>query len=119
MNAAEARQELAVQATASPSEVKSAYRRMAKLWHPDRFASDSAVYSEAVRQTQRINAAYGLLERDARSQELQQSDAQAPAWKSSRWWPFRPLMSAEDVIFFSVMLVVVAAISWPISLLLD
>ena len=121
MNAAEARQLLAVQATASPSEVKSAYRRMAKRWHPDRFASDSALYSEAICRTQRINAAYGLLERDDRSQELQQSDAQAPsapAWKSSKWWPFRPLMSAEDVIFFSVMLAVVVVISWAISLLL-
>ena len=119
MNAADARQLLAVQAKASPSEVKSAYRRVIKLWHPDRFPSDSASYSEAIRRTQRINAAYRLLEPDDRSQELQQSDAQAPAWKSSRWWPFRPLMSAEDVIFFSVMLTVVVVISWAISLLLD
>ena len=122
MNVAEARQLLAVQARASPSEVKSAYRRMAKLWHPDRFASDSAVYSKAIRQTQRINAAYGLLERDARSRELQQSDAQAPsapAWKRSKWWPFRPLISAEDLIFLSVLAVLVGLVSWPISLLLD
>ncbi|MCH7564454.1 MAG: J domain-containing protein [Gemmatimonadetes bacterium] len=110
---------LAVHANASPSEVKSAYRRMIKLWHPDRFPSDSSSYSEAIYRTQRINAAYRLLAQDDRSQELHQGDAPAPAWKSSRWWPFRALMSTEDVIFFWVMLVVVVLISWPISLLLN
>ena len=122
MNAADARQLLAVQAKASPSEVKLAYRRMIKLWHPDGFPSDSASYSEAISRTQSINAAYRLLERDDGSQELQQSDGQAPsapAWKSSKWWPFRPLMAAEDVIFFSVMLAVVVVLSWAISLFLD
>ncbi len=119
MNAADARQLLAVQADSSPSEVKSAYRRVIKLWHPDRFPPDSPSYSEAIDRTQRINAAYRSLAQDCRSHELHQGDAPAPAWKSSRWWPFRPLMSAADVVFFSVMLVVVVLISWPITLLLN
>ena len=116
MNAAEARQLLAVQATASPSEVKSAYRRMLKLWHPDRFASDSAVYSGAIRRTQRINAAYRLLERDDRSQELQQTDAQGP-WKRSKWWPFQPLSVEDDLMFLLVVAVVLVGLFWSISVL--
>lgn len=119
MNPGEARQLLAVQDTASPPEVKSAYRRMLKLWHPDRFPSDSDSYPEAVRQTQRLNAAYRLLERDVRGQELQQSDTQSPAWKRSKWWPFRPLMSAEDVVFFVILAAVVGLISWPISMFVN
>ena len=97
MDAPDARLLLAVHATASPSEVKAAYRQMLKLWHPDRFASDSAVYSEAIRRTQHINAAYRTLERRARGQELQQNSAHAPptrAWKRPplrtiiwEWWP--------------------------------
>ena len=77
MNEVEARQLLAVEATASPSQLRSAYRGMLKLWHPDRFASDSASYPEAIRQTQLINAAYRLLVGDAGRQEVQR-DLAAP-----------------------------------------
>ena len=109
--------------------MKSAYRRVIKLWHPDRFPSDSASYSEAIRRTQRINAAYRLLEWDDSSQELQQSDAQAP---SVPVWN-RPVDSVHEVILIvlSVSVVVVglvfaiaelvsaalAGLAWAISVL--
>lgn len=50
---------------------------MVKLWHPDRFASDSTAYPDAVRQTQRINAAYRLLAGDAGRQEAREDLAEA------------------------------------------
>ncbi len=78
MNEVEARQLLAVEATASPADLKSAYRRMLKLWHPDLFASNSASYPEAIRQAQRINAAYRLLGGDVGRQEVQQVLDEAP-----------------------------------------
>jgi hypothetical protein len=43
---------------------------MLKRWHPDLLPSDSPSYPEAIRQTQRINAAYWVLERDTRKQEV-------------------------------------------------
>ncbi len=62
MNDDEARGLLSVEATATPGELKSAYRRMLKRWHPDRFAPDSPWFSEAVQRTQLINEAYRFLE---------------------------------------------------------
>ncbi len=59
-------------ATASSSELRSAYLRMLKLWHPDRFPSDSASYPDAIRQTQLINHAYQTLVGDATRQEVKQ-----------------------------------------------
>ncbi len=80
MNETEARQLLDLEATASPSQVKAAYRRMLKRWHPDLFSSDPASYPEAIRQTQRINDAYKLLVWDASRQSRQQDRMEAVAW---------------------------------------
>ena len=93
MNEVEARQILSVEATASSSQLKSAYRRMLKRWHPDLFASDSASYPEAIRQTQRINDAYRLLGGNRGSRMVRWDLAQANStaewhgdWSRSRYW---------------------------------
>lgn len=65
MNEDEARQLLAVEANASRSELRAAYRAIVKLRHPDRFAADPASPPEAIRHTQRINQAYQPPEHNA------------------------------------------------------
>jgi COMPASS component SWD3 len=46
---------------ASPMQVKLAYRRLAKQWHPDRFIHDRANKAHAEAQFKQINEAYAHL----------------------------------------------------------
>jgi curved DNA-binding protein CbpA len=46
---------------ASPLEVKEAYRMLAKVWHPDRFANDVKMQLKAQERMGRINEAYDRL----------------------------------------------------------
>lgn len=58
---------LEVARDATPEQIKLAFRRLARRWHPDRHA-DAAAKREATRQMQRINAAHDTLE-DAEKRE--------------------------------------------------
>ncbi len=50
---------LELQPGATPAEVKTAYRDLAKVWHPDRFRSDSPrLKSKAAEKLSEINEAY-------------------------------------------------------------
>jgi DnaJ-domain-containing protein 1 len=46
---------------ASPTQIKRAYRSLAKLCHPDLFASGSAASAEAEKRMKQINMAYAVL----------------------------------------------------------
>ncbi len=46
----------------SRETVKVAYRDMAKVWHPDRFATDERLAGKAAEKIKEINAAYSRLE---------------------------------------------------------
>ena len=46
---------------ASAQEIKAAYRDLAKVWHPDRFAHDPRLQQKAQEQLKEINEAYGRL----------------------------------------------------------
>ena len=46
---------------ASPDEVKTAYRDLVQVWHPDRFPENSRLRDKAQRNLQRINDAYAVL----------------------------------------------------------
>lgn len=46
---------------ATPAEIKSAYRDMAKVWHPDRFAQDPRLQQKAQERLKEINEAYRRL----------------------------------------------------------
>jgi hypothetical protein len=63
-------QVLEIEAGASEAEIKQAYRNLAKVWHPDRFARDSVLQQKAQEKFQLITAAYELLKSD-RSQVIQ------------------------------------------------
>ena len=46
---------------ATPDEVKTAYRDLVKVWHPDRFSDHDRLREKAQRQLQLYNEAYELL----------------------------------------------------------
>ncbi|MEN3330755.1 MAG: hypothetical protein V7641_120 [Blastocatellia bacterium] len=46
---------------ASPEEVKQAYRDLARVWHPDRFAHDARLQQKAQERLKEINEAYEKL----------------------------------------------------------
>jgi len=84
---------LGLDATASPSELKVAYRRLVKEWHPDRFLDDPERSAEAAERTQQIIAAYRSLTPAADSgREVSQPSGpetfEAPLWR--QWNPFDP-----------------------------
>ncbi|XP_031269512.1 uncharacterized protein LOC116127989 [Pistacia vera] len=52
---------LGLRKDASFSDIRSAYRKLAMKWHPDRFAKNPGVAGEAKRRFQRIQEAYSVL----------------------------------------------------------
>jgi DnaJ domain len=46
---------------ATPTEIKDAYRVLAKVWHPDRFQGDEDLRRKAEEKLKEINSAYQLL----------------------------------------------------------
>jgi hypothetical protein len=59
----------------SISEVKQAYRELAKAWHPDLYPYDDALRARCEREMQRINQAYELLRRDAPRESVGQAES--------------------------------------------
>jgi hypothetical protein len=53
---------------ATPDQIHAAYRRLCKVWHPDRFQHDEALREEAETALREINAAYEYL-RSANDEE--------------------------------------------------
>ncbi|MDY0088452.1 MAG: J domain-containing protein [Coriobacteriia bacterium] len=69
---------------ASLEETKKAYRRLCKVWHPDRFPSDPDLQKEATAKLAEINAAYSaavkmLAEREAEKQRAHETRKKAAA----------------------------------------
>jgi hypothetical protein len=52
---------LGIDPTESKSEIKSAYRDLLFVWHPDRFPNDSKLQAKAGEKLKEINEAYKLL----------------------------------------------------------
>ncbi len=48
--------------TASPAELKQAYRDLVEVWHPDRFAHNPRLQAKAEAMAKQINAAYQRLQ---------------------------------------------------------
>ncbi len=111
MNEVEARRLLVVE-NASPAELKEAYRRMVKRWHPDHFSSDSDSYAEAIRRTQHINEAYQLLAGKTAGIGVGRGVAGEPAaaaWKGSS---LRRRIIRERLIVVAVSVAVFLCVSW-------
>ncbi|XP_059313267.1 uncharacterized protein LOC132064335 [Lycium ferocissimum] len=59
---------LGIRKDASCSDIRSAYRKLAMKWHPDRWAKNPSVAGEAKRRFQKIQEAYSVLsDEDKRS----------------------------------------------------
>ena len=52
---------LGLEATATPAEVKQAYRKLVKQWHPDRFVDRPQMLAKAQQEIIKINQAYAIL----------------------------------------------------------
>ena len=52
---------LGLKTTATPAEVKQAYRELAKKWHPDRFIQQPQLLIQGQHKIQEINQAYAIL----------------------------------------------------------
>lgn len=52
---------LGLDITASSTEIKTAYRSLAKKWHPDRFVNVPEQLKQAEQEIQKINEAYEIL----------------------------------------------------------
>jgi curved DNA-binding protein CbpA len=52
---------LGIKVGTSQAEVKQAYRKLAKLWHPDRFSGDPVLQQQAEEKLKAINEAYQYL----------------------------------------------------------
>ena len=63
---------------ASAQELKEQYKRLAKTWHPDRWANDPASEAEAAQRMRMINDAYATLQQ-AHSAKSTTRTATAPA----------------------------------------
>lgn len=52
---------LGIKHTATPEEVKKAYRNMAKIWHPDRYTNNPTLKAKAEVEIKKINQAYATI----------------------------------------------------------
>jgi hypothetical protein len=72
---------------ASAQEIKAAYRDLAKVWHPDRFAHDARLQEKAQDKLKEINEAYEALTTNAfkrSSSSASHSASEARAQQSSQ-----------------------------------
>lgn len=69
---------LEVQPGASPEAVRSAYRELVKVWHPDRFERDFKLQQRALERLKEINMAYERIEACLKSQNV------APSTRDSK-----------------------------------
>lgn len=113
----DARDVLGVEAGASEAQLRSAYVGMLKRWHPDRIPAGSDAYDQAIRQTQRINAAYRVLGEEVRRSESPEgpTGVSGTTWAGEpirtvdfRWWPLRAVTSDKTSIAVGVLVFLLA-----------
>ena len=72
---------------ASRADIKRAYRRLAKVWHPDRFTTDATRQQDALDHFYRLTEAYHALRTVADTPEAVCVAAERPRsrWRGARW----------------------------------
>lgn len=85
MNLTEALRILGIDADASPEDIKTAYREMAQILHPDRFAGNGKLQRRATEQFKNLQEAYDVAmgKRSAKAPSDAASASRAPGCRSS------------------------------------
>lgn len=84
--------------TCSDREVKHAYKRLVKIWHPDRFANDPVGQAAATERLRQINAAYDLLQqRRGAATDLRNVNAAPVQRPSQRPEQFGHRLTREEI----------------------
>lgn len=75
----EALKTLGLRPTATPDEIRQAYRDLVKVWHPDRFGTDARLRAKAEEHLKAINSAFHTLESSGFRIDLPEEPQRAPA----------------------------------------
>ena len=87
---------LGLKPTATPDEIRQAYRDLVKVWHPDRFGADVRLRAKAEEHLKAINAAFHTLESCSfRTDAPEPAPEPAAAWQPQATSP--PRTSRERV----------------------
>ena len=70
---------LGLKPTATPDEIRQAYRDLVKVWHPDRFGSDVRLRAKAEEHLKAINSAFHTLESSGFRTEVSEQPQKAAA----------------------------------------
>lgn len=85
MNRSEALRILGLDAAASPEDIKAAYREMAQILHPDRFAGNKKLQDRATEQFKTLQEAYDVLTGKRASQASSRAAAADRAGAGARY----------------------------------
>lgn len=85
MNRSEALRILGLDADASPEDIKAAYREMAQILHPDRFAGNKKLQDRATEQFKTLQEAYDVLTGKRASQASSRATAADRASAGARY----------------------------------
>jgi DnaJ-like protein len=86
-----------IRPSAKPAEIKKRYRRLARRWHPDRFANDPVRQAEATRRMQEINEAYHVLTESPPPPEPTARPAPPPPPPQPQAWTAPGRMSQAEI----------------------
>ncbi|HKO19679.1 MAG TPA: J domain-containing protein [Acidobacteriaceae bacterium] len=112
---------LGLKPTATPDEIRQAYRDLVKVWHPDRFGTDARLRAKAEEHLKAINSAFHTLESSGFRIDLQEEPQQAPA-EQPQATP-RPRASRERILrgwlYVASLLLIAAMAGYVVHALAD
>lgn len=79
MDISEAFTILGLPQSATPTQIKEAYRDLAKVWHPDRFGSDPRLRAKAEETFKQVNEAYQILQAGRASHRARPANSSTPS----------------------------------------
>jgi hypothetical protein len=96
---------------ASAQEIKAAYRDLAKVWHPDRFAHDARLQEKAQDKLKEINEAYEALTTNAFKRSSSNSSASHSASEARAPQPSQPQSSSSGSKYLWTVMSLIACLA--------